>query len=381
MIDFVSMHTFENEIVDCRKLQIEFEFSRVTQQQLKELAYYCISEIKKLLDNSFFVDWIWKNRRIQEGKLFKSLEDVQERCDFTFRGNVLTSKINNSKALDRYNQELFHKLNLEPFASGISVDYWDVYHSLFGNIFDPEKIRQNLLRLFWSENYFFKQKWFGEDITGRLFTCPYFNKRDLYFGRFNFRIALPCLGSSVELFSKQAVRFLEQATALVSDISGRVALSPTSPPSSCSGYMNYFGGPNQHNLIGREWFMREGEWQQCCFYKGVDWYNLLSPMQTDCLSQKNAHSDIVVHRSLSNGGSAVTVAKDILTTRISDLCAVKKILYPVLYPGGIEIPISDLLDEQNTSYVAKPRGQWENVPILEDEVQIRDDKVVIRYQS
>ena len=37
MINFISMHNFGEDFVDCRRLQIECEFFKISQKQLKEM--------------------------------------------------------------------------------------------------------------------------------------------------------------------------------------------------------------------------------------------------------------------------------------------------------------------------------------------------------
>ena len=61
MTEFVSMHTAQDKIVDCRSLQFEFSFDNATQTQLRELAISCILIIQELLQrrkmNSYLRAW------------------------------------------------------------------------------------------------------------------------------------------------------------------------------------------------------------------------------------------------------------------------------------------------------------------------------------
>lgn len=380
MNNFISMHTFQAEPIDCRLMQLEFHFSRITKKQLKDLSLYCIFECKKILDDAFFLEWHCGNSRIKEATLISKLKGQDNVFDFDFHGNVMSSFINNSKSLDKYNSNLFRHLNTSGASSSFSVDYWEAYRALFQGISEPEEICKNVLRLFTAEGKYFKQKWFGEDVVGHMFTCPYSNNSDLYYGHFDFRIALLCLGENAIPFSEKLISFLVRTTDIVADISGRIALSPTKPPSSSSAYMHYFGGGPSYCPLGREAYMREHEWINSCFLKGVEWYNLLSPFQTKRIQQSEYPEEIIFIK-LSNGGSIVTVPNNIKQVNISDLRSIKKFLYPILYPGGIEIPINALLDMKNISYVAKPRHQWESVPILECEISAIKDRVIIRYKT
>lgn len=230
------------------------------------------------------------------------------------------------------------------------------------------------------ENRYVKREWYGEDVVGDFLSCPYRRQKNLFFGIFTFRIALPCLGSGAITFSNKAVSFLKKTVDIVPDVSGRVILSPIQPPSYCSNYMHYFGGSPLFCQLGREPYMNDKEWTYSCFFEGVDWYNLLSPLQTSKLVGRKPDKNLRIE-SISNGGSSVTTAKDILQTQVSDLCAMKQYLYPVLYPGGIKIPIKPLLDPREKSYIVKPRWEWEQVPVLENEIKFQGNAFVIKYQT
>ena len=373
MTEFVSMYTTQDKIVDCRRLQFEFSFDNATQTQLRELAIFCVSSVKELLDNSFYLEWSLLGKRVKEAALIEKLERSTDMCDFDFHGNARASGINNHKTMIAYNRQIFDQLNTHGQGDDVSVDYWDTYTALFENITTPEDIRKRFITLFQLENRHHKQRWIGEDVTGHLFTCPYKQRKDLYFGHFDFRIALPCLGNNTCSFANKSVRFLKNITSILPDINGRVALSPSRPPSSCSSYMNYFGGWLRHCPSNKPSYMQEHEWIHACFIKGVEWFNLVSPLQSEKLRREAKPENIVVD-VLPTGGCAVSLNKNILQTQISDLCDLKVFLYPILYPGGIEIPIKEL-------FRFKPRAKWESVPILEKEVKISQGVLVVQYQS
>ena len=111
MSEYMSMHSFHSEPTDCRMLQIEFHFSRATKSQLKELAKFCIESINSLLDNSFYLEWIWRNRRTTIDHIMQKIDRSEGGCDFSFLGNVATSHINNQKSLGKYQFDLFNHLN------------------------------------------------------------------------------------------------------------------------------------------------------------------------------------------------------------------------------------------------------------------------------
>ena len=380
-MNFVSMHSFGEEPVDCRFLQIEFKFFRATCMQTKELAKYCILEIEKLLEDSFFLDWRWtNNHRIKGTALEDRIKKTDSSFAFRFLGNERNSEINNCKALDTYSRDMFHQLTFSnEDMTAVSEDYWDIYYKLFSNTFDSAEIKHNLLHLFRIENRFFKKRWFGSDVSGKFHTQPYQMRPDLFWGHFEFRIALQCLDDGVVEFSDHAVSFLNRTIHIVPDICGHILLSPYRPPSYCTSHMHYFGGTKRYCPVFREPYMTDHEWSQFYFLSGVEWYNLLSPLQRDCLKGRILPPNITL-TPMPNGGYSVAVKKSIVQMQISDLYTVKQFLYPILYPGGLEIPINYLLDPSAISYIVKPRCQWENIPVFEHEAEVFFDKIVLSYQ-
>lgn len=379
MTDFVSMHSFQGELVDCRRMQLEFQFSNATKQSAQELAIYVIAKIEKLLCDAFFLDWSWNGRRTKKGKLISDIHNSETSVRFGFYGNTTDSQYNNRHAIQSYNQALFHNLNTQDAGSMFSADYWQVYHLLFDGVYDPEQIRENLFILFNMEDRYMKQYWFGEDVVGQFYAYPYHTEKDCYYGAMQFRIALPCLGSNAVPFSQQMAAVLEGITQIVPDVSGRIALSPARPPASCSKYMEYFGSWLRHCPIGKKTYMCETDWANAYFLRGVEWYNILSPLQTHKLASVRTPEGVVV-KMLKSGGSIVTVPKNILQTQVRDLCLMKRYLYNILYPGGTEIPIRALASPNDLCSLVKPRHQWENIPVFKSEIIALPDRILIEYQ-
>ena len=103
----------------------------------------------------------------------------------------------------------------------------------------------------------------------------------------------------------------QKTTAIISEVSGRVTISPSTPPSSCSSYMDYFGGYARYCPLGREKYMHEKEWTNFFFLKGVEWCNLLTPLQTALVENRPYPDNISVTR-LPNDGCIVTIRKSII---------------------------------------------------------------------
>ena len=378
---FVSMHSLGRDPIDCRLLQIEFNFSKATLSQVKDLAKYCVFEVEALLEDAFFLDWRWRNNRCTNIKsLINRIEEAGSFYKFSLFGNEHSSGIDDYKSLRRYDQKLSQELMFsKEDMTTVSENYWETYYELFSNISDAEEIKQNLLRLFRKENVFFKKQWFGVDVEGGFYAMAYSNRPDLIQGHFEFRVALPCLGTDAVQFSEKGVNFLNRAINITPNINGHVLLEPNRRPAYCTSHMNYFGGWRRYCPLGRESYMDDREWAQFYFLNGVEWYNLLSPLQTARLVGNLLPQGILL-TPMPNRGCSVAVNKNIIQTQVSDLHAVKQYVYPLLYPGGLEIPINYLLDPSKISYIVKPRCQWKNIPVFDCEIEVFPDKISISYQ-
>ena len=192
---------------------------------------------------------------------------------------------------------------------------------------------------------------------------------------------MPCLGQNAVTFSKKAAEFLTSAISIVPDIHGHVMISPLRPPTYCTVYMNHFcSGTGDYCPIGREPYMDYKEWQDYCFLRGVEWFNLLTPFQTKKLIGRTC-SDKFHVLPMPNGGCTVISSKNILQTQVSDLCSIKRYLYPILHPGGLEIPFKPLSDITAVNYIVKPRCRWENLPVLDEELVAHPDRITLTYQT
>ena len=378
-MQFISMHSFGDSVVDRRMIQIEFEFFSASQQQVCDLARYYFSAIQALLEQSFSILWYLNGRRIKEAHLQSSLENGKKIRDIYWGGNVSNSAFNSAKTILKYNKALKRKLTFSGRDIDYSIDYWDVYNELFRNVSKPDEVRQQLLKLFKMENRYHKQVWFGEDVCGTFHTVSYWDCKDLFHGTVDFRIALKCLGNDAEAFAQKAKNFLAGVIQIIPEVSGRVALSPQKPPAqSCSYHTEYFGGWIRNCPAGKKPFMRDHEWTDEYYLKGTEWYNLLTPLQASLIRNRKHPQGIAV-TELENGGCIAYVQKDILSTGVADLCNLKRLLYPVLYPGKCEIPLYALLDPNIPGYLVKPRREWENIPILNEEVIALDDRIVLTW--
>lgn len=380
MNGYKSMATCTYEIVDCRMLQLELEFHLLDQKQLKKLATACANEIQRLTGESFYLNWTFGTRRIRADKLLEKIECADNWVDFTFEGDVISDIVYNAKTFKQYDRWLLYDDPRTGYTREKPQDYFDIFREYIPGQMSPDTLKARLLQLFNKNGLAKKAFWCGHDISGMLFSVPYWNRKDLYHGKFDFKVAAACLGSNILNISNAARAFLRNIASEVPNVSGRVALSPISSPSPCSGHMLYFGGhvpaPDKPpDLI-------DTEWTKYYYLQGAEWFNLLSPLQAnrlpDLLENAAQFRETVCVEPLSGGSIIVRAKNDVLHTDISDLLPIKKLLYDVLYPGKSEIMLEHLYSLPGYGFMAKPRYQWEYVPMLDDEILIQNDRVVFK---
>lgn len=225
--------------------------------------------------------------------------------------------------------------------------------------------------------------WRNHDASAFFVSHRYSEDCNMYRGSFIFRIALLCLNYASEL-SGQLINMAVQASSISPNINARIALSPISSPSPCSAHMMYFGGKvegdGSHITAG----IREQEWYPYYYIQGAEWFNLLSPLVSSRLpalvseAQKNNH---IITAIYPNGVISLRSTKEIDQIDVRDLRDLRTLLYPVLYPGNSKIKFEHLNDPNAFGYLAKPRQQWEYLPILDDEITFDNHAVYFHYKS
>lgn len=383
MRDYISMASLYNEVIDCRMIQLELEFYKLTRSQLKNLAEYCYLEIKKLVDDIFYIHWEWEDKHIASESLYKKICTSDGCPDFGFEGYVLGDTVYNEKTFRKHEQKLFFDTNASREGMCVSADYIEVFKRYFSDVETPEQYKSALSSIFNESGRKKTALWRCCDISGLFYTCPYTNYPNSYRGEYDLKVALPCLGDNAVSFSEKLVEILVGIASCFSNVSGRITLSPLQRPGRCSGHMKYFGA----QIIPKDTSHRkEGyfdiEWNPYYYVCGAEWFNIISPLQLthipNIVKDTAALSDVFV-QATSNGNVIVRSNKDILKTDIADFKKVKSVLYNALYPGYSKIRLSDLLNFKSFYSMTKPRIEWEYIPIFTDEIEVDDMYVIFKH--
>lgn len=382
MSNFVSMATLQNETVDCRMVQLELEFYHLDGSQLKNICIMLFDEILNLLGEEFYLHWSLNGKHISGDALRKRIGKTAGPVTWGCCGDVTSAVVWNAKTFKEYDRKLQYRLGSFD-RERISVNYLNTFQELFTSANSKEKIKAALMGMFNMDHQKKMALWRNHDLTMGFYSHSYHHNANLYYGTINVSIALPCLRENSCPFSAQLVSLACKASELISNISGRVMLSPIYPIGPCSGHMEYFGKlPDGFPAPPFElWSI---EWNPFFYLQGAEWFNLISPLQRkhlpSIISEVINYPDVTVCE-LSNGGITVQCKKGILKTDISELLQIKHLLYNALFPGKSEMLFEHLWDPNALSYNTKPRPQWEYVPMFDDEITVLTDRIVFQHKQ
>lgn len=352
--------------VDERILHMEAEFFQLTKAQSDALMRSFVMWCSQLLSEQFIVNWFWGNRKTKPETLLKKIPGK----DFGIvglEGAAISEYVYNSKTLEQYKRALLFPSPGTQKGAGLSDDYLAFYHRQL------EKRRNN--ELSWKDTVL---SFFNEpnripygavtnlEVQGRAVKIPYHFNSNLFYGTIELSISVHSLEERMRSISKEMTRFLSEQAKKLANINGRVAVTPFTFPSKCSGHMYYFGNNIQANESNLPTEFFPVEWFPHYYICGAEWYNVISPLaqthRSGLMEDAGQCSDIVA-KQYPNGSIAIALDKQPDCLDIADLASVKHILYEYLYPGMSRMSKQDFLNPNNVGYMSKPRMRWECVPM------------------
>lgn len=383
MSDFVSMASTFYEKVDCRMVQLELEFHEASIKQLSELAEFCVLETNRLFSDSCYYQWKFKGRQLSLPTILEKISKCTSDVDLSFDADVMSNIVYNSKTFRIYDR-LIQEDSMGKWKDfSVSSDYSQYFCEWFSNIQTHEQYKDAILRIMHEPRKKKNALWRQHDISGSFMSHSYINSKSIFRGSFCLRTALTCLGDSVATFCEMLIEVILKAIKLFPNISARIALSPISSPAACSPHMMYFGGQVREDKTHVEMGILGCEWYPYYFFCGAEWFNMLSPLQashlTD-LAERAVHYDNIWTTMYPNGATLVRLKKAIDQVDVADLVDVRKLLYKALYPGNSRINLTDLRNPNAFGFLAKPRQEWECLPIFPNEIAVDEQHILIQHQ-
>ena len=377
-----SMFSAKDDSFDMRYLQMELEFFGLTKEQSDTMLESFVFWYNQTFSNFFIINWYAGNRKIKTDKLPNVIYS-NEALELGMEGGLICDKVYNQKTLNQHVRSFHYPSTGNMGSIGMSLDYMSFYNEKISIIEDDNCLKKTILSFFSEPNRHGFSTMQRLELDGSITRLPYRNN-DKYYGTMNVSVSVYSLDSDVKSYAEKMVIFLQQQAERWTNINGRVAVAPSLNPSKCSGHMYYFGNNvamDDSHLTGN--FMPV-EWYPHYYICGAEWFNIISPLAQQHIPKiliEAARFPSLTVQALAGGCISVHLKKEPDCIDIADLLPVKLLLYNALYPGMSEVPKQVFFDPGYTGYIAKPRKQWECVPMLEEEVIITKDSIIFRHRN
>lgn len=387
MIELKTTAAALGKISDCRDLFLEMEFHLLTREQTIALCELCFQHTYALLEESFFAIWSWKLKKTSIRTIprkIKAAKRASSWIGFGFEAAVISDIVYN---LRTYYQYCLRFYSTQPSEKSITrgdacIDYAEMIFPKISSSVTPEQYKEIAKEVFRAEGKYPKYEYWSPDTMG-LFTAQHHkHSSELYYGNFTFRISYSCLSAGADIFAEKLTSILKQASEKIESVSGRVGIKALCGPSPYSSHMIYFG----HDVIMDDSHIQAGvderEWYPNYYFCGVEWFNLLSPLQLQHLpnleKEAKTYPEITIQHC-EKGGVIVQSNQTIALVDVDDLLPVKKLIYDALYPGKQEFLLEHFCNPKLWVYWAKPRCKWECVPVLDEEIVVTEKGIVLQH--
>lgn len=353
-------------MLDNRVISLEIRFWGFKQETVKRLAEQCWTFSRAILADSCVIRSKYKRRKGFRLKLDKEIQAEQNEVEFSFEADFISSIVFDSKSFRQFDQIL--QYDGRP-RYNLSKDYSDIFRNLFPNQWMREDaIRDGLVKLFSLSGMHPEGSFANHDANGYFMSTPYWTKPHEYHGSYRLAIARECLGMEISCVAEAMSVFAEHMAIEFHNIGATVHLS--SNQYTITPYMYYFGNrytkDGSHKSLGLD----PNEWYPYYYHYGVAWFNLLTPMAVrKCTQMVDAYPGLAC-RILENGGLVVKIRKPIYEADVPDYTEVKKYLYDALLPGMGQVPLKYFFDSGEMGFLAKPRMNWEYMPVFPSEISI-----------
>jgi len=386
---FFSVINNSDEIIDCRKLQMEIEAFDIDIFQVKQMAESIYRESRSLLAENLLSEWHFdeknSSKKVKESSIPMLINNAEDWISFSCDSYVADDADKIKRTFKAYDNFYQASVERESLKSTMSADYIDFFSGKFANINDSDAVRTAVLQLFNETGKVYLNTWHGPDISMNFSSLPFHNNKERYRAEFRISFNISCIGGYIISLSEKMAEIAVKIASGVPNVSARIGLTPAFAVERMSGHMKYFGnycndGRQRDNGL---WDI---EWYPFAYSCGVEWFNILSPLQRSnvpsVLEDAEQYDECDVYE-IEGGGIVVRSKKDVLNTDIPELASMKSLMYDALYPGMREYKLNHLdfgsFCELIKSF--KPRSCWERIPIFDDEIEVLEDRIIFKHRN
>lgn len=357
-----------------------------------------LNYLQDITGEDFVFCWYHNGKRASYKRITNSTEWLPPASTYMSIGFDAYAKnqiINNTAAIQKYHKafpacfyEYCRQFYNYPDAACASVDY----PAFFDNLFtatrpDKAQITNNIIRLFEEEGRKSLSFHNHPDLDGRICASAYQAHPDLFYGDISISFSAFCLGDFLDAMAETFAQIASSLSDRFIQINASVWLQPRKMGSISiqSPYMDYFGNDLLEDNSHQEAGCTPKEWYPSYYLCGVEWFNVLSPLVKQHISQTIPCYDgeKVQISSLTSGALLVRSTKPISEYAYYDACTLKRLVIPALYPGRKILPLRAIYPWENVErmHSACPRADWEIVPIEKAEVNIVGTDIVFCSQN
>ncbi len=358
--------------VDARALYLKIDFCGVPLNEVKKVAIAFYQFVQEFYQDQFVVSY-----GVPAGNYIKYPRDILREIIeskigpvFVIEANVKTSSFYLKKHLNQFRKKLCFDPSIPNKTYSLDFDaYYD--ERLKPHLGNENDLKQALLKLF-SENG--KKPIFSYhafDSQGLFYSMPEHLGSSKYHGAVFLSLSIGCLNEYLNTAAELFALELKHLCTALRTAGGQVSVCPYPFANGNDPYSSYFRERDlpQDNEAPEDCSPRY--WNRVSYLSGCAWANVLSPMAQKRIgfgSLKPVENEMFYIEKLSSDGVFVRLNNSAAFVDVDDLKNLKHYLYPALYPGKSVWPIQHKI----LSVARFPRSRWEMVPLLSNEISIRD---------
>lgn len=386
--EYTSTAMRDGEAIDCRMLTLNVEFYQLNKHEAQSVACEVVQWLSQLVEDGFVVRRTIERRSVSISRAMQMMESAfQQGHTFSNIVEALAKSpvVYNLAKFSEYFRNIRTSMCYPSLTPDLSIDYPQFWDNLFpGDRVDRSTVKENILRIFREEQRKMIARFILPDVQSLLRLSPYQSQNGLYFGSFDIDFSAYCLNSKLPDMAKTFSDFAKHLSESYKKLNARVMLQPCVGPSR-NPYMTLFGTPLDTDGSHIDAGCSKMEWYSTYYIPGVEWYNIISPLAMNHISDPASFADMptdIAINTLNHGGIELYSRKDILQYDIPDALNIKRYAYPALFPGMKVLPLKIFnRDETFLSMSNFPRHNWAIIPVFENEIDIVGTDLVFSKDS
>ena len=363
-------------IIDCRYLCVRAAFYQLSDKQILKLTEEVYEAIHRLFADRCVLSWQLNNKALNKPETiarFRVSESPYLSC--TVLGDVVSTAVYNKTTQKKYENTLEYHPAFS-FGTGPSFASYDYptycAKELEPHSGDPIQFRAALNKLFSEENRINLRQYRDHDMAGGILAY-----RDEilgtsnYSGTLDFRISLFSLDNEVDEIAIQLDNLSRSIFEQYRSINITIGIDQTG-----HDFERYFGRLTKDN-IENEYYHALNLRARYLYLNHIGWANYVSPTVASLgIQLGDINKKTLIEPIPGTGGLYIQCGKAVSDVSIAALKRLKVVMYPMLLPSGEDRP---LCFSDNGFFFF--RENWENVPILDEEITIEDTKVRISTRN